>query len=339
MAVPKTCTESPQPYAAEWIDWIEENLMLDVPISRMIEAMEREGISCQIAEVMIRTVRLTRAGRGTREKKMEWILDSLAGCDEGGDQGIAERGRIDTQEFYGAFYATNTPVLIKDWKEYGLLRDRLSWSALQQRYGDRSVEIQERRTEDPGYERNSRDHKGIMNFKAFLDIVTSGKENNDVYLTANNGRQNEQIFSPILESGEWMPELLDREDVRNTAFVWIGPKGTVTQLHHDLTNNLLLQVAGKKRVYLFPPCYFTKVYNHFHCYSEFDCENPDYDRFPSVQKIRIRQCDLEEGQMLFLPLGWWHQVRSLSPSISITAINFLQRNSYSDQYGTFEAIS
>ena len=36
------------------------------------------------------------------------------------------------------------------------------------------------------------------------------------------------------------------------GFLWIGPAGTLTPFHHDLTNNLLVQVKGRKRVHMVP---------------------------------------------------------------------------------------
>ena len=42
---------------------------------------------------------------------------------------------------------------------------------------------------------------------------------------------------------------------------------------------------------------------------------------------------LEAGDVLFIPLGWWHEVRGLTPSISLSATNFRARN---DFYQTYE---
>ena len=49
--------------------------------------------------------------------------------------------------------------------------------------------------------------------------------------------------------------------------LWLGPAGTITHLHHDLTNNLMIQVVGRKVVKLISPLDTPKVYNHHHVYS------------------------------------------------------------------------
>ncbi|MFA7604870.1 MAG: cupin-like domain-containing protein [Novosphingobium sp.] len=43
--------------------------------------------------------------------------------------------------------------------------------------------------------------------------------------------------------------------------IWIGPGGTFTPLHHDLTNNLLVQVAGRKQVILLLPADTPNLHN------------------------------------------------------------------------------
>lgn len=37
---------------------------------------------------------------------------------------------------------------------------------------------------------------------------------------------------------------------------------------------------------------------------------------------------VEAGEALFLPAGWWHQVDALSPSISVTVLEFAWPNDY-----------
>ncbi|MCG8599077.1 MAG: cupin-like domain-containing protein [Verrucomicrobiales bacterium] len=332
------------PFTKEWMEWIEENLEIAVPTGKMTDAMVDDGILRSEAEAMIRTLELVRSLKESKEssssfQKAEWIFESLAHLDESAPTEIESRDKIGRDEFYSQFYFQNRPVLIESWRELDCLDTSLSWDSLRSRFHEETVEIQTERNQDLHYERNSHDHKSTIQFGEFLDAVLNDTESNDIYLTANNGERNRELFSEITDSSDWMPAFMDKQNVERKAFLWIGPKGTTTPLHHDLTNNLLLQVRGEKLVFLFPPCHYFRSYNDFHCYSDFDCESPDFDRFPQAKGINIRKCVLREGQMLFLPVGWWHQVKSLSPSISITAVNFQDSNEFTANYHTHYEIS
>jgi ribosomal protein L16 Arg81 hydroxylase len=41
---------------------------------------------------------------------------------------------------------------------------------------------------------------------------------------------------------------------------------------------------------------------------------------------------LNPGDVLFIPIGWWHHVRALDVSMTLTHTNFRRRNDY---YTTF----
>ena len=119
--------------------------------------------------------------------------------------------------------------------------------------------------------------------------------------------------------------------------MWIGPAGTVTSLHHDLTNNFIAQLVGRKRIKLLPSSEVGKLYNHQHVFSEIpDLEAPDLDlvRHPRLGDAHIYDVVLEPGEIIFMPLGWWHQVKSLDFSVTLTYTNFLWAN---DGYATFPA--
>jgi len=59
-----------------------------------------------------------------------------------------------------------------------------------------------------------------------------------------------------------------------------------------------------------------------------DCEAPDYQRFPLFKQATIIDLTLEAGEVLFMPVGWWHQVRTLEISTMVSFTNFLFPNSY-----------
>jgi hypothetical protein len=101
---------------------------------------------------------------------------------------------------------------------------------------------------------------------------------------------------------------------------WIGPAGTVTPLHCDYDDNILAQVWGTKRIFLAPPHHDAFLYpseaNAILFGSPFDPEAPDFDRFPLARQAALVECIVEPGDMLYVPAGWYHQVRALTFSLS-----------------------
>jgi lysine-specific demethylase 8 len=49
-----------------------------------------------------------------------------------------------------------------------------------------------------------------------------------------------------------------------------------------------------------------------------DLDNIDAKEFPRVQNLDFMDCILEEGDLLYIPPKWWHYVRSLSISFSVS---------------------
>ena len=101
---------------------------------------------------------------------------------------------------------------------------------------------------------------------------------------------------------------------------WLGPAGTVTPLHCDYDDNLFAQIWGSKRIILSPPHHDEFLYpreaNAILFGSPFDPEAPDYERFPLAREATMIECLVEAGDMLYVPAGWYHQVRSLAFSLS-----------------------
>ncbi|KAE9032596.1 hypothetical protein PR003_g9616 [Phytophthora rubi] len=111
----------------------------------------------------------------------------------------------------------------------------------------------------------------------------------------------------------------DAEDI--TVNSWFGPGGTVSPLHFDPKDNVLCQVVGAKYLRLYAPEESDKLYpieGLLSNTSQVQVEDPDDEQFPEFRRAKFVECVLREGEMLYIPPKYWHYVRSLSTSFSVS---------------------
>ncbi|WP_317205763.1 cupin-like domain-containing protein [Janthinobacterium sp.] len=328
---------SPAPELShEWRRWIAENLILGTHPASLIPLLLQNGIAERDAvtevELALRSPYIEGAGRlKNRLAKRDWVLEIQSKLNRLSAPRIARRQRLSGEEFLADYYSANRPVIIT-----GMMDD---WPALQKwtpdyfraNYAGREVEVQFGRDADQDYELNSIAHKRKMPFGAYVDLVQNSGSSNDFYMTANNDSLNRQALTELWADIGQLPEYLARE-AQPRGFFWFGPAGTVTPFHHDLTNNFMAQVFGRKRVRIIPACEVAKVYNQRHCFSLLDGRAIDLARFPDAAGAQVLECVLEPGEILFLPVGCWHFVEALDISATIAFINFHWDNDFYSNY-------
>ncbi len=110
--------------------------------------------------------------------------------------------------------------------------------------------------------------------------------------------------------------------VKKAATFWLGPAGIVTPIHFDSAHNLLVQIHGHKKLLLVQPQQSRLLYypsldlGHVN-YSPVDVESPDLERFPRFKDATPVELELAPGEVLFIPVRWWHYARALEPTISL----------------------
>jgi hypothetical protein len=183
------------------------------------------------------------------------------------------------------------------------------------------VEVQKDRESDRDYEMNSVLHKRSMPFGEFIDTIES-KVTNDLYLTANNqALQNTGLSVLAKDMGNLGDGYLDPSQSAGRTFLWVGPKGIITPLHHDRTHNLFIQIYGRKRFRLIPAMQAPYMYNHRAVFSRVDLLDPKPEAFPLFAQSTIIDITVKAGDLLYIPAGWWHHVMGETTSISLSFTN------------------
>ncbi|HET8871716.1 MAG TPA: cupin-like domain-containing protein [Aquabacterium sp.] len=129
----------------------------------------------------------------------------------------------------------------------------------------------------------------------------------------------------------WMPHGWRRPD----GFLKLlmgGPGSSFPIMHYDANgvHATVTEIYGDKEFVLIPPEDTPNVYARQDQPNKslvFDPIQPDLTRFPLLAKVRPYRTVLKPGSMVFIPRGWWHTARPLSPSISI-GMNIIDRSNW-----------
>jgi [protein]-arginine 3-hydroxylase / protease len=237
---------------------------------------------------------------------------------------------LSPRDFNLRFAAAHRPVLIEGVASQWPACQRWSLPDFRERLGDHRVPVEVWEGEDtaPGlYLERVRQEE--MTIRDYVDRCTAGGPSKRYYLAQY------PIFDklpalrgevPSLE--EWFdfpafyPAAL-RRLLTATPLLWMGPGGTVSNLHFDVYQNLFVQICGRKRFTLVSPEQSTRLgypepsFGLLANFSPLDLERPDPRTLALSREVDALDCEVGPGEVLFIPLGWWHHVRSLEASISM----------------------
>ena len=118
--------------------------------------------------------------------------------------------------------------------------------------------------------------------------------------------------------------------LKGVPMLFFGGKNSHTFMHHDIdfANIFHFHFEGEKRCILFPQSenkYLYRVPHSIITHESIDFSNPDYEKWPALKKAKGYESVLKHGEVLFMPEGYWHYMKYLSPGFSMS-LRALARN-------------
>lgn len=153
-----------------------------------------------------------------------------------------------------------------------------------------------------------------IQFRDFINHLTSNQSelaDNFYYLQQQSIPR---VFPELMEDIVF-PEYFPQKNYVEPT-IWIGGVANISPLHYDAMDNLFVQISGNKRFRLFDPQQTSSLYpfpanSEIPHISQINIDNPDLGKFPNFTKAKYYECVLAPGEILFIPVFWWHQVYSI----------------------------
>tara|TARA_R110000737_G_scaffold149638_1_gene178986 strand:+ start:1014 stop:1886 length:873 start_codon:yes stop_codon:yes gene_type:complete len=118
--------------------------------------------------------------------------------------------------------------------------------------------------------------------------------------------------------------------LKGVPMMFFGGKDSYTFMHYDIdfANIFHFHFDGEKEVVLFPQSQTKNIYKVPHSlitHESIDFSNPDYEKWPVLEKASGYKTTLSHGEVLYMPEGYWHYMKYKSPGFSMS-LRALARN-------------
>lgn len=226
--------------------------------------------------------------------------------------------RVDTitqQDFINNYLIPRKPLIIRKASESWPALHKWTFDYLKEVVGDQIVPLYDSSKADPSKPINAAASE--MKFADYIDLIQKQPTDLRIFL-----------FDPIKQAPKLLDDYRALKDLMGGFLdkypnMFFGGAGSVTFLHYDidLAHIFHTHFNGRKHVILFDYKWRERLYCiPFATYAleDYDIEHPDFDKFPALDGIEGQEAILEHGDTLFMPTGYWHWMKYLDGSFSIS---------------------
>ena len=222
---------------------------------------------------------------------------------------------ISKEDFREKYLIPRKPVVLrnlaKSWPAY----QKWTMEYMKEVVGDVEVPLYDSSKADPAAPINASAAK--MKFTDYIDLIKKTPTDLRIF-----------FFDPIKYAPKLLEDYVSPKELIGGFLdkypsMFFGGKGSQTFLHFDIDMPHIFHTHfnGRKHVLLFDYKWKERLYKlpyATYAFEDYDIANPDFEKFPALEGVEGIECFLEHGDTLFMPTGWWHYMKYLDGSFSIS---------------------
>jgi hypothetical protein len=222
---------------------------------------------------------------------------------------------ISKEDFEKNYLKKRRPLVIKGMSKEWPAYEKWNLDYMKEAVGDKTVPLYDSGKADPSKPINAPTTE--MKFSDYVELIKTTPTDLRIF-----------FFDPIKHAPSLLNDYIPPKKLMGGFLdkfpsMFFGGKGSITFLHYDidLPHIWHTHFGGRKHVLLFEYKWKYRLYKlpiATYALEDFDISNPDFEKFPALNGIEGIECFLEHGDTLFMPTGYWHWMKYLDGSFSIS---------------------
>jgi len=229
-------------------------------------------------------------------------------------QNIDRVKSISKSDFIQNYLKPQVPVVIENLVDDWPAVSKWNFDYIKQKVGEKIVPLYDDRPVD--YKDGFNEPHATMKMSDYIDLLQKEPTKYRIFL-----------YNVLKEVPE-LQEDFDFPDVglrlmKSLPMLFFGGEDSHTFMHYDidLANILHFHFQGKKECILYPneeKKHLYKVPHSLITHESIDFSNPDFERWPALEHAHGYRTELEHGNVLYMPEGYWHYMRYITPGFSMS---------------------
>jgi hypothetical protein len=222
---------------------------------------------------------------------------------------------INHADFFTNYLKPRKPLVIKGLTKSWPAREKWTATYLKEVVGKKIVPLYDNSKADASKPINAA--AAEMPFDEYMDLIKTQPTELRIFFF-NIFKHAPELLNDIVFPKDLMGGFLE-----SMPSMFFGGSNSVTFLHYDidLPHIFHTHFGGRKEVILFENKWKRRLYcipNATYALEDYDVSNPDIKLFPALEGVEGQRVILEHGDTLFMPTGYWHWMKYLDGSYSLS---------------------
>ena len=237
---------------------------------------------------------------------------------------LSQIDRIDTiskQDFFKNYFKPQKPVVIERFIEDWPAFSKWNLAYIKEVAGDKIVPLYDDRPVN--HKDGFNEPHAKMKMADYIDLIEKEPTKFRIFLW------NVLKEVPVLQKDFTYPDF-GLKLLKGLPMLFFGGRDSYTFMHYDidLANIFHFHFHGKKEVILFDQQqndFLYKVPHSLITREDIDFFNPDFEKWPNLKHAKGYITNLEHGNVLYIPEGYWHYMKYITPGFSMSLRSIAQK--------------